>query len=315
MNELKIDNEFKGLIPPLTQEEYKQLEDNVVKDGCLHELMTWNGIIVDGHNRYEICQKHDIPFKIKNWQFDTRDDVKEWIILNQFGRRNLSSYQRSELALKLKPLIQKKAKGNLKTSTGGNNPRPLQNSVNPVNSQKELAKIAGVSHDTIYRVDQIQQRATDEVKEKVKSGEMSIRQGYMSTKPKEEKPIETKVCSMCRAEKPLTEYYKPSSKLCGLCEGRLKRIKDPAERAAARNADYSDIIQMAQEMKKPSEEGKNENIYPLIVTEFIGLVNAFSISINKYLYMNQAFAGKSTIQPIIDKAITSLENIKKLTEV
>jgi hypothetical protein len=189
VDKLEIDKEFKSLIPPLTPEEYQQLEANILKDGCLHELILWDKTIIDGHNRYEICSKHNISFKARKRHFDNRDEVKEWIILNQFGRRNLSPYQRSELALKLKPLIQVKAKENQKEH-GGTAPGKtlIQNTgeVKSIRVDKELAKIAGVGHDTIYKVEQIQKHAHEDIKEKVKSGEISIRQGYLSINPKKE---------------------------------------------------------------------------------------------------------------------------------
>jgi hypothetical protein len=188
---LKIDNEFKNLIPPLTKEEYQQLENNLVKEGCIDALVIWNGTLVDGHNRYEICTRHKIRFDTKEHQFANRDEVKEWIIRHQFGRRNLSPYQRSELALQLKPLIQAKAKENQKEHGGTAPGKTLsQNSdkvLKPkIDTTKEIAQIAGVSHDTIFKVEQIQKNATEDVKQKVKSGEMSIRQGYMSTRQKDE---------------------------------------------------------------------------------------------------------------------------------
>ena len=177
---MTIDQEFKALIPPLSQEEFEQLEANCLRDGIRDNLIVWdnNGdfVLIDGHNRYEIAQKHNLPYNHKRMEFPNREAVIEWIILNQFGRRNLSAYDRSILALKLKPVIAEKAEKNLHQGQ-----EPLQKSVNPVNTQKELAKVAGVSHDTIHKVEVIQQKAPEEIREKVKSGELSINQGYRQT--------------------------------------------------------------------------------------------------------------------------------------
>jgi ParB-like chromosome segregation protein Spo0J len=96
---IKINEDFKRLIPALTQEEYKQLEDNILKEGIREKIITWNGYIIDGHNRYEISQKWGLDCQSESMQFKDEDEVKEWMILNQFGRRNLSNYQRSVLAL------------------------------------------------------------------------------------------------------------------------------------------------------------------------------------------------------------------------
>ena len=86
---LNTDNEFQQLIRPLTSEERKQLEANIVADGCRDPITVWNGIIIDGHNRYEICHKHNIPFNIHKMNFDSREDVIQWICANQLGRRNI----------------------------------------------------------------------------------------------------------------------------------------------------------------------------------------------------------------------------------
>jgi ParB-like chromosome segregation protein Spo0J len=107
---IQIDQEFKELIPALTKEEYEQLEANILAEGVRDSLLVWNGVLIDGHNRYEIATKHGIPFDVQEKEFADRAEAERWIILNQFGRRNLSKYDRSELALKLKPIVAAKAK-------------------------------------------------------------------------------------------------------------------------------------------------------------------------------------------------------------
>ena len=105
-----IDAEFKALIPALTKDEFSQLEENILRDGIQDPLKIWNGTLIDGHNRYEIAQRHGLTFSTTEMNFSSRDDVIVWIIKNQFGRRNLSAYDRSLLALRLKPILAAKAK-------------------------------------------------------------------------------------------------------------------------------------------------------------------------------------------------------------
>lgn len=95
--ELQIDPEFKHLIRPLQRKEYLQLESNLLADGCLDPIITWHGFIVDGHNRYEICRRHNIPFRILEKDFDCREAVIAWICANQLGRRNISEETRKFL--------------------------------------------------------------------------------------------------------------------------------------------------------------------------------------------------------------------------
>lgn len=95
--QFKIDPEFKALIRPLTKEEYSTLEANLILDGCREPIVTWNGLIVDGHNRYEICNRLHIPYHVVTYDFDSREDAIIWICNNQLGRRNITEETRKYL--------------------------------------------------------------------------------------------------------------------------------------------------------------------------------------------------------------------------
>jgi len=198
---LQIDPEFKALIPPLSTEEYSQLEQNLMKETNPNSivLFTWNGVLIDGHSRHEICQKHNIPFiTAEKNGFNDRDDVKVWIIQNQFGRRNINNYQRSLLALELEGIYQKKAQINIKV--GLNKPLPtLANpiikpdeykpEVKPIDTREEVSKIAKVSHGTLDKVKLIEQKAAPEVKKELESGTKSINEVYKEIKKEEKEEI------------------------------------------------------------------------------------------------------------------------------
>jgi hypothetical protein len=96
MKELKIDPEFEQVIPPLTKDEYHQLEENILADGkIMMPIALWGDTIVDGHNRYRIaCEHGDIPYTTTQLDFDNRHEAVAWICKNQLGRRNLSDEQR-----------------------------------------------------------------------------------------------------------------------------------------------------------------------------------------------------------------------------
>ena len=180
-----IDKEFESLIPPLYAEEFQQLEENCLRDGIRDALIVWeqdgNDILIDGHNRFRIVGKHPtIQFNIKRMQFADRNEAIRWIILNQFGRRNLSAYDRSILALKLKPMIAEKAKEQQVRKSVS------QKSVEqkPIDTQKELAKVAGVSHDTIHKVEAIQKSGNEQLIKDVREGRESINSGYQRIHPK-----------------------------------------------------------------------------------------------------------------------------------
>jgi len=181
---LKINDELKKLIPPLQPEEYSLLQESIIKDGCRDALILWEDTLIDGHNRYEICQNNDVPFDTIDMHFDNILDVQEWMINNQFSRRNLPLYERARLALKLKPIVAAKAKENLKIY-GGNQYAPLENSPNiqkPIDTRVEIAKTAGVSDNTIARVEKIEEKAPEKVKAQLRNGEISINQAYQQVR-------------------------------------------------------------------------------------------------------------------------------------
>lgn len=92
--QIKIDPDFKSLIRPLQRTEYLQLEQNIIQDGCRDPITIWNGYIIDGHNRYEICMRHHIPFQTRTMEFEYREQVIAWICANQLGRRNITEETR-----------------------------------------------------------------------------------------------------------------------------------------------------------------------------------------------------------------------------
>ena len=94
---LRIDREFRNLIRPLHRAELLQLETNIMNDGCRDPIITWNGVIIDGHNRYEICHRHRIPFSVTEMEFSCREEVIAWICANQLGRRNITEETRKFL--------------------------------------------------------------------------------------------------------------------------------------------------------------------------------------------------------------------------
>ena len=183
---LIVDDEFKNLIPPLSEEEFNQLEENILRDGIRDPLVIWNGILIDGHNRYYIAQKHNLPFETKELSFEDRAAAGEWIIQNQFGRRNISTFDRICLALKLKPVIAAQAKQNQLTTLKQNNLPFDQKKSNgvPVDTLKEIAKLAGVGKETVRKVEKILDIShsvqLDDIINGLRKGDISISLAYES---------------------------------------------------------------------------------------------------------------------------------------
>ena len=197
--DLIIDDEFQVLIPPLSSNEYQTLEENILKDGCRDPLVIWDGILVDGHNRYTICTKHNFKFNTVEKSFDSQNDVCLWIIRNQLGKRNLPHFARAELGVKLKHFFQEKGLENKRNAgklhgisdmnsvkeLSQNYAKLILESCIKIDAREEVAKLSGVSHDTISKVEKILEIASPEEIEKARSGEVSVNQMYSTIKRKE----------------------------------------------------------------------------------------------------------------------------------
>ena len=203
MTEIKIDPEFKNLIPPLTDEEYDGLRDSLLSEGCRDALVLWNDTLVDGHNRYEICKKHGIPFKTIQKNFDSREDAILWMMQNQLSRRNLIAYQRSVIALEMKKRLAEKAKKRqgMRTDLMDFVPNLAQSK-----TRDEVAKLAGVSHGTISKVEKIEAMATPEMKEQLRSGNLSIDKAFNAVR------LEAKKKEILQAEQSIVEQATEENK-------------------------------------------------------------------------------------------------------
>ena len=172
-----IDKEFESLIPPLSAEEFQQLEENCVKEGIRDALITWNGILIDGHNRFKIAAKHGLHWNEKRMEFTDRNEAIVWICRNQLGRRNLDAPQRCELALKAKHSIAEQAAKNQKSGTSV----PIGTNVD---TTAELARIANVGRGTLARYEAIQKSGNKQLVEDVKNGIKTIGGAYQEIHPK-----------------------------------------------------------------------------------------------------------------------------------
>ena len=239
--DLTVDPEFRDLIPPLNEEELKLLEESLVADGCESPLIVWNGVIIDGHNRYMICQKHDIPFSIQEKHFDTREEVMLWMLRNQLGRRNLNSYQRVELVLKFEPLVKNAAEQRMMAGKAANPVPTLAQGQTKGRTRDHLSEAAGVSHGTFAKAKKLVQSADEETKRELRAGKVTVNRAYTELLEKEHEG-ETKICERCKQEKPLSAFSIPSnrrsfSSVCRDCEKEISAVAKSAAEAAAKPAD------------------------------------------------------------------------------
>ena len=241
--DLTVDPEFRDLIPPLNEEELKLLEESLVTDGCESPLIVWNGVIIDGHNRYAICRKHDVPFSIQEKDFSSRDEAMLWMLRNQLGRRNLNNYQRVELVLKFEPLVKNAAEQRMMAGKAANPVPTLAQGQTKGKTRDHLSEAAGVSHGTFAKAKKLVQSADEETKRELRAGKVTVNRAYTELLEKEHEG-ETKICERCKQEKPLSAFSIPSnrhsfSSVCRDCEKEISAVAKSAAEAAAKPADIA----------------------------------------------------------------------------
>ena len=188
LHELIIDKEIASVFPPRTSKDEETLVMQLRTEGCRDDLITWNGIIIDGHTRYRICHEYNIPFSYREMSFPSKERAKMWMIENQVARRNLSVFQRCVIALPFERAYKEEAEERRreKISEYRKTGKTVQNSVPSKKTQDALADLVGTSHDTIEKVKYILKNGSDELKEEVSCGNISIHKAFTSLKPKKD---------------------------------------------------------------------------------------------------------------------------------
>lgn len=189
--EYKIDEELQQVMPKLSEEEYAELENSLLQDGFKGSpIIIWQDIIIDGHNRYEICKKHNIPYEVKKLEFNSKEEVIQWMIRAQLGRRNLSPLQRIKLVETYRPVYEKQAKEN-KSANGGNKKSESEKSTTPIKPKEKidvrakLASDAGVSTNTYSKGKKILDSNNTELIRQVENGEKTINKAFNEIKEAE----------------------------------------------------------------------------------------------------------------------------------
>ena len=185
-----VNEELKAYIDPLTPEEHDALERSILAEGCRDALVLWGDVLVDGHNRYGICQKHGLPFQtVQNTRFQSMEDVHLWMIDQHLGRRSVSDFQRGVLALRKREIVaERRARaaaafvaGNAEAQTqpeeSSATATPAAASVAPpedLSSREAIARAARLSSSQVVMIEKIQKQAAPELVAAVKSGTISL---------------------------------------------------------------------------------------------------------------------------------------------
>lgn len=188
--EILIDSEFQSLIPPLSSDEHERLEKSIMEEGCRDALVLWGNTLVDGHNRYEICTRHGIPFETVQRYFASRDDAKLWMMQNQLARRNLGDMQRVAIVRKCEDAVRAKAKERMEEGRNQYTESPMEKFPQGSASRDELGAMAGVSGKTYEHAVTVLETAPASVVDAAMRDDISINAAYQVTKMEPEQQEE-----------------------------------------------------------------------------------------------------------------------------
>jgi hypothetical protein len=198
--DIVVDEELKAYIAPLTEEEHEALERSILAEGCRDALVLWGNVLVDGHNRFGICQKHGLPFQtVQNPRFQSMEDVHLWMIDQHLGRRSVSDFQRGVLAIRKREIVANRRRAALQEAP---EPAPAAAAdAQPASppavmslpasetlaTREALARAARLSPSQVVMIEKIQKQAAPELVEAVAAGTISINAAAaVSTLPTEE---------------------------------------------------------------------------------------------------------------------------------
>ena len=209
--------EMEELLPPLSAEQFSALESDILENGCYAPvIVNEDMVIIDGHNRFRICEKHGLPFRMLVFSFADLLEAKQWALDTQKGRRNLEKWELGKIALKLKPEIEARAKANMSAGGGDQKSETAKsglvnssNPISPVNTRKEMARTVGIGEQTMSRIAQLTESAPQVLKDGLESGAVSVNRGWKILKAVQQFPPEeqeTMAAEMVAAVREINQF-------------------------------------------------------------------------------------------------------------
>ena len=271
MDKLIIDPEFRDKIPPLTEDEFSLLEENILSDGAVFSpLIVWNNTILDGHNRYEIIQKHpELTYAVHSMSFANRFEALSWICKNQLGRRNLTPQQKKYL-IGQRYEAEKMAHGGDRVATVQNEPLPSSHK-----TRAQIANDTNTSESYVMRAGWYAQ-GVDAAEEAFPGIKQEILTGVI-------KPTETAVAAVAKAE----PEERPRL-AADLKKSKDDRDKNPrpayhkAPPAASRKAEMQKIAEISAEMERDKAPSTEENVLCSLNGEIVSFMELFDRIFQEY---------------------------------
>lgn len=218
MKELKINPRFEKFSPKKKQDEIDELRKSLKEKGYIGAaILTWHGYIVDGHNRYYMCKELGVEIGDDNIEeIDLGDNAEEidamdWMLTHQLSSKNLSVGEKLAMTEEFQKEValeneKKKKEGNkLGADITNNKTVSLQLEAKrnrETNTDRQTAKKAGVGVGTVARYNRVMNSDDENLKEKVKSGEVTVNKAYEEVRKKE-----TRICKVCGKEKKIIDFF------------------------------------------------------------------------------------------------------------
>lgn len=280
MDRLIIDPEFRDKIPPLTEDEFTLLEENILSDGAVFSpLIVWDGTILDGHNRYEIIQKHpELTYAVHEVSFANRYEAISWICKHQLGRRNLTPQQKKYL-IGQRYEAEKQADafhGNQHTASdesGADKKCPHQNSRHV--TQSRIAKETNTSASYVREAGTFA-KGVDAAEEAMPGIKQEILTGII-------KPTASAVAAVAKAapkERPRLAADLKKSK-----DGRDKKPRPAyhkAPPATSRKTEMQKIAEISAEMERDKAPSTEENVLCSLDGEIVSFIELFDRIFQEY---------------------------------
>ena len=278
MDKLIIDPEFRDKIPPLTEDEFSLLEENILSDGAVFSpLIVWDGTILDGHNRYEIIQKHpELTYAVHKVSFANRYEAISWICKHQLGRRNLTPQQKKYL-IGQRYEAEKQADafhGNqhtLSDESGGDKVCHHQKA----KTRRRIAEEIGMSQGYVQNASSFA-KGVDAAEEALPGIKQEILTGAI-------KPPETAVAAVARAEP--EERPRLAADLKKSKDDKGKKTRPAYHKApptTSRKAEMQRIAEISAEMERDKAPSTEENVLCSLDGEIVSFMELFDRIFQEY---------------------------------
>ena len=326
---IKIDPEFQTLIPPLSDDEYQRLEKSILAEGVRESIITWDDTIIDGHNRYRICQKYNINCPSKERKFESRDAARMFIIKNQLARRNLPIAAIGLLKLKEKEIVARQAneRQGARTDITPNLGESSKAKKHDGETFQQLAKDIPLGRESLRKLDAIDQKAKEgnsvaikELEQLISGEKKSIHGAYVKVvgKEKQRKPKETiaddgrRLCVMCGEPINEGEAHAARPTVHKKCEQEYQRDwnRDKRQRTSAARKAYLDA---EKSLRENVAIYTVDSLYDELVSTAENLRDAWaqSIEINESMGVEISEQSKKLLKNAVDNLFKTAQQIKE----